>query len=75
MNDDTTLTGIDELEGIDDTLTRTYTQIVSCVVGRNEIERRRRSLRARLEREQHERDRDLQKSFISTVRNLFGKSS
>jgi len=73
MNDDTTLTGIDELEGIDDTLTRTYTQIVSCVVGRNEVERRRRSLRARLERERHERE--VQNSFISTVRNLFGKSS
>ena len=49
MNDDTTLTGFDGLEGIDDTLTRTYTQIVSCVVGRNEVERRRQSLRAKLD--------------------------
>lgn len=75
MNDDTTLTGFDELDGIDDTLTRTYTQIVSCVVGRNEVERRRQSLRARLERERYERDEELQSSFISTVRNLFNKIS
>ena len=71
MNDDTTLTGIDDFEASDSTLTRTYTQIVSCIVGRNEIERRRRSLRARLERERQEREQSLQKSFISTVRDLF----
>ncbi len=75
MNDDTTLSGLDGLEGIDDTLTRTYTQIVTCIVGRNEVERRRQSLRARLERERYERERELQNSFISTVRNLFGKPS
>ena len=75
MNDDTTLTGFDGMDGIDDTLTRTYTQIVSCVVGRNEVERRRQSLRARLEREQYERDREMQNSFICTVRNLFSKTS
>jgi len=75
MNDDTTLSGLDGLEGIDDTLTRTYTQIVTCIVGRNEVERRRQSLRARLERERYEREQELQNSFISTVRNLFGKPS
>jgi len=71
MNDDTTLNGFDEMESVDDTLTRTYTQIVSCVVGKNVIERRRQSLRARLEREKQERDQELQKSFASTFRNLF----
>ena len=75
MNDDTTLTGFDGMEGIDDTLTRTYTQIVCCVVGRNEVERRRQSLRARLERERCEREREIHNSFISTVRNLFNKTS
>ncbi len=75
MNDDTTLSGFDELEGIDDTLNLTYTQIVSCIVGRNEVERRRQSLRARLERERNARERDLQNSFVTTVRNLFKKNS
>ena len=64
MNDDTTLTGFNSLM-------RTYTQVVSCVVGKNAIERRRQSLRAKLERERFERERELQSSFISTVRNLF----
>ena len=75
MNDDTTLSRFDGMDGIDDTLTRTYTQIVTCVVGRNEFERRRQSLRAKLEREQYEREQELQNSFITTVRNLFGKPS
>ena len=71
MNDDTTLTGFDDMEFTDNSLMRTYTQVVSCVVGKNAIERRRQSLRAKLERERFERERELQSSFISTVRNLF----
>ena len=75
MNDDTTPSGFDGMEGIDDTLTRTYTQIVTCIVGRNEVERRRQCLRAKLEREQYEREQELQNSFVTTVRNLFKKTS
>jgi hypothetical protein len=41
------------------------------VVGKNAVERRRQSLRAKLERERYEREQEIEKSFISTVRNLF----
>jgi hypothetical protein len=71
MNDDTTLSGFDDLEATDSSLMRTYTQVVSCVVGSKLVERRRQSLRARLERERYERERELEKSFVSTIRNLF----
>jgi hypothetical protein len=71
MNDDTTYTGFDEMETTDNSLMRTYTQVVSCVVGKNAIERRRQSLRAKLERERLEREKQLENSFITTVRNLF----
>ena len=71
MNDDTTLTGFDDMESTDNSLMRTYTQVVSCVVGKNTVERRRQSLRAKLERERYEREQEIEKSFITTVRNLF----
>lgn len=70
MNDDTTYTGFDEMDATDNSLMRTYTQVVSCAVGDNFVERRRQSLRARLEREQYEREQQLEKSFTSTFRNL-----
>ena len=70
MNDDTTYTGFDEMDATDDSLMRTYTQVVSCAVGDKSQERRRQSLRAKLEREQHEREHQLESTFISTFRNL-----
>ena len=69
MNDDTTYTGFDEMEATDNSLMRTYTQIVSCAVGENKVERRRQSLRAKLEREQYEREK-IEKSFTRSFRNL-----
>lgn len=71
MHDDTTLTGFDDMEATDTSLMRTYTQVVSCVVGSEVVERRRQSLRAKLEREQYEREKDLEQSFVSTIRNIF----
>ena len=71
MNEDTTLTGFDDMDLTDNSLMRTYTQVVSCVVGKNAVERRRQSLRAKLERERYEREQEIEKSFISTVRSLF----
>ena len=71
MYDDTTLTGIDDMEATDNSLMRTYTQVVSCVVGSEVVERRRQSLRAKLERERYEREQDLENSFVSTIRNIF----
>ena len=70
MNDDTTYTGFDEMDATDDSLMRTYTQVVSCAVGDTFVERRRQSLRAKLEREQYEREQQLESSFTSTFRNL-----
>jgi len=71
MNDDTTYTRFDDMEITDNSLMHTYTQVVTCVVGKNAIERRRQSLRAKLEREKYEREKGLESSFIATVRNLF----
>ncbi|MDH3760087.1 MAG: hypothetical protein OEU50_03840 [Gammaproteobacteria bacterium] len=70
MNDETTCTGFDEMDATDNSLMRTYTQVVSCAVGDDFVERRRQSLRAKLEREQYERDQELENSFTSTFRNL-----
>ena len=70
MNDDTTHTEFDEIDATDDSLIRTYTQVVSCAVGDTFVERRRQSLRAKLEREQFERQKRLDKSFTRTFRNL-----
>ena len=70
MNDDTTYTGFDEMDATDNSLMRTYTQVVSCAVGDSFVERRRQSLRAKLEREQYERDQELESSFTRSFRNL-----
>jgi hypothetical protein len=71
MNDDTTYSGFDARDATDSSLTRTYTQVASCAFGNSKIERRRQSLRARLERENYERLQKLENSFITTFRNLF----
>ena len=70
MNDDTTYTGFDEMDATDNSLMRTYTQVVSCAVGERKMERRRQSLRDKLERELHEREQQLENSFTRTFRNL-----
>ena len=48
-----------------------FTQVASCSVGHNHKERRRQSLRAKLEREQYNRDQETQDTFVTTFRNLF----
>ncbi|MDH3218441.1 MAG: hypothetical protein OEO19_02815 [Gammaproteobacteria bacterium] len=70
MNLDTTCTGFDEMDATDNSLMRTYTQIASCAVGDGFVERRRQSLRAKLEREQYEREQEVQNSFSKSFRNL-----
>ena len=70
MNDDITTTGFDEMEATDNSLMRTYTQIASCAVGDTFVERRRQTLRAKLEREQYEREQQLENMFIKSFRNL-----
>ena len=71
MSDDTTITGFDHLDMTDSSLMRTYTQVVSCVVGSELVERLRQSLRTNLEREKYEREKELENSFVSTIRNIF----
>ncbi len=74
MNDDTTFTGFDGRDVTDNSLSITYTQVASCVMGTNRVERRRQSLRAKLEREHYERQQLLENSFITTFRNLFSST-
>ena len=70
MNDDTTYTGTHATDATDSSIMRTFTQIVSCAVGDSFVDRRRQSLRAKLEREQYERELELENSFTKTFRNL-----
>lgn len=80
MNDDTTDNGIEKLDNTDTSLPITYTQVASCAIGndraehRDRIERRRQTLRAKLEREAYERQKQLENSFIQTFRNIFSSS-
>jgi hypothetical protein len=68
------------MENTDTSLPITYTQVASCAVGNNRaeqrqrIERRRQTLRAKLEREAYERQKQLENSFIQTFRNIFSSS-
>ncbi|MDH3857177.1 MAG: hypothetical protein OEV07_04225 [Gammaproteobacteria bacterium] len=77
MNDDTTDNGIDKMDNTNTSLPITYTQVASCAIGndraehRDRIERRRQTLRAKLEREAYERQKQLENSFIQTFRNIF----
>ena len=78
MNEDNTNSGFNRVDNTDTSLPITYTQVASCAVGgdrvehRDRIERRRQTLRAKLEREAFERQKQLENSFIQTFRNLFG---
>ena len=69
----------DKVEDQDETSpTVTYTQVASCIYGPSEeglVDRRRQTLRAKLEREHYEREQKKQKSLINTFRNLFGTSN
>ncbi len=70
MTEDITTNGFDEMDPTDNSLMRTYTQIASCAVGDGFVERRRQSLRAKLEREQYEREKELENSFTRSFRDL-----
>ena len=74
MSDEITFKGIDEIDCTDLTSGRTltdFTQVASCAVGTTHKERRQQSLRARLEREQFDREQDPEETFVTTFRNLF----
>ena len=77
MSEDNTNTGINGTDKTDNSLPITYTQVASCAIGgdrvehRDRIERRRQTLRAKLEREAYEHQKQLENSFIQTFRNIF----
>ena len=76
MNNETKSTGMNEIEGTDAVSSQTvtdFTQIASCIGGNtpNPKERRRQSLRAKLEREQFDRDMQAEENLMTTLRNLF----
>ncbi len=70
MDNDTTYTGIDALDTTDSSLSKTYTQVASCAFGNSKVERRRQSMRARLERERNEHQQKQEQSFVNTFRNF-----
>ncbi|MDC1287039.1 hypothetical protein N8198_04070 [Gammaproteobacteria bacterium] len=72
MSNATDHDGSSHSDNTDTNLTTTYTQIASCAVDPEFTERRRRGLRAKLERERFELEQGRQKSFANTFRNLFG---
>ena len=72
MSDDSKSNGMENTDFTDVTAKTVtdYTQVASCAVGIMP-ERRRQSLRAKLEREQFERENEADENFITTFRNLF----
>jgi len=71
MSEDNTNTGFNGMDNTDNSLPITYTQVASCAIGNDRVERRRQTLRAKLEREAYERQKQLENSFIQTFRNIF----
>jgi len=71
MNEDNTNTEFNGMDNTDKSLPITYTQVASCAIGNDRVERRRQTLRAKLEREAYERQKQLENSFIQTFRNIF----
>ena len=70
MSDEITFGEMDETDSTDITSNKTvtdFTQVASCAVGKGHKDRRRQSLRARLEREEYDRE---QETFVTTFRNL-----
>ena len=78
MSDEITFTGMVEKDGTEAASSKTvtdFTQIASCVGSKTPKERRRQSLRAKLEREQFDRDMQGDENFVTTLRNLFKYSA
>jgi hypothetical protein len=71
MSEDNTNTGFNRMDKTDNSLPITYTQVASCAIGNDRVERRRQTLRAKLEREAYDRQKLLENSFIQTFRNIF----
>lgn len=80
MTDDTTLPSIDKTsitdisDVTDNNLITDFTQIVSCAVGKNRIERRRQKIREELIREYINAEQQASPSLISQFFNIFRRN-
>ena len=74
MNDEITLPGIgrtDNTDATDNSLITDFTQVVSCVVGKDRAERRQQKIRDELVRQYFGTDRSEVSSLKSSFRKLF----
>ena len=74
MNDEKTLPGIvrtDHTDATDNSLITDFTQVVSCVVGKDRAERRQQKIRDELVRQYFGTDRSEVSSLKSSFRKLF----
>ncbi|MGI9316865.1 MAG: hypothetical protein ACR2QW_06010 [bacterium] len=75
MNDEITLPGIgrsDNTDTTDNSLITDFTQVVSCVVGKDRGERRQQKIRDELVRQYFDTDRSEVSSLKSSFKKLFG---
>lgn len=74
MNDEITLPGIgrtDNTDATDNSLITDFTQVVSCVVGKDRAERRQQKIRDELVRQYFGTDRSEVSSLKSSFKKLF----
>jgi hypothetical protein len=74
MNDEITLPGIgrtDNTDATDNSLITDFTQVVSCVIGKDRAERRQQKIRDELARQYFGTDRNEVSSLKSSVKKLF----
>jgi len=80
MSDDTTLSGIDRTniaditDITDNTLITDFTQIVSCVVGKDRIARKQQKIREELIREHINSKHQVTPSLLIQIFNLFRRN-
>lgn len=75
MNDEITLPGIgrtDNTDATDNSLITDFTQVVSCVVGKDRAERRQQKIRNEIVRQYFATDRSEDSSLKSSFKKLFG---
>jgi hypothetical protein len=75
MNDEVTLPGIgrtDHTDATDNSLITDFTQVVSCVVGKDRAERRQQKIRDELVRQYFGNDRSEVPSLKASFKKLFG---
>ena len=80
MSDDTTLPGlarthsVDTSDDTDNSLITDFTQIVSCVVGKDRIERERQKIREELVRDHIDSKHQINPSLVTRLFNIFKRN-